>query len=189
MRALIMAGGRGTRLRPLTEVIPKPLLPVGGRPILELILCQLKGYGFSGATISLGYKADLIRSYFGDGRRLGIPVDYVEEMEPLGTAGALGLLQQPVDGPLLTMNGDILTKLNMRRFVDQHVESGCAVTVAVRSDSYQVPFGVIESNGDHIQRIVEKPVHDFLVSAGIYVLEPHVVRSVSPGVRLDLPDL
>src|SRR5687767_3312571 len=132
MQALVMAGGLGSRLRPLTDEVPKPLLPIGGRPILELILHQLRGAGVEEVYISLGYKAELIRSYIADGRRLGLRVRYVDEPTPLGTAGALGYVKEDVRGPLLVMNGDILTKLDFRTFHQGHVSGGAVITLGVR---------------------------------------------------------
>lgn len=189
MFAFVLAGGLGTRLRPLTHVIPKPLLPVGGQPILEIILRQLAGAGADRVFISLGYKAELIRSYFGDGSRLGLRLSYVDEEKPMGTAGALGFVRDAITKPVLVMNGDLLTKLDFRAFYEGHRASGAALTIGVREDSYQIPFGVVEADGQRVQRIREKPVDHFLTSAGIYVLEPAVVRSIEPGVRLDVPDL
>lgn len=184
-----MAGGLGTRLRPLTDEVPKALLPIGGRPILELILLQLRQAGAEEVYISVGYKAELIRAYVADGRRLGLPVRYVDEPTPLGTAGALGFVKSEVRGPLLVMNGDILTKLDFRAFHQCHVASGADITLGVREDRYQVPFGLVETADGLVTRVREKPVHEFLVSAGIYVMSPGVAESVQAGVRLDVPDL
>ena len=189
MQALVMAGGLGSRLRPLTDEVPKPLLPIGGRPILELILLQLRHAGVDEVYISVGYKAELIRGYFAEGKRLGVHVRYVDEPAPLGTAGALGYIKGDVRGPLLVMNGDILTKLDFRAFRDGHVESNAAITLGVREDRYQVPFGLVETNNGLVTQIREKPVHEFLVSAGIYVMSPSAIAGVRPGVRLDVPDL
>ena len=184
-----MAGGLGSRLRPLTDEVPKPLLPIGGRPILELILGQLRSAGVDEVYISVGYKAELIRSYVSDGRRLGVRVRYVEEPTPLGTAGALGYVKAAVRGPLLVMNGDILTKLDFRAFHDAHVAENAAVTLGVREDEYQIPFGLVETQNGLVSQIREKPVQRYLVSAGIYVMSPEAIERVVPGVRLDVPDL
>ena len=184
-----MAGGLGTRLRPLTDEVPKPLLPIGGRPILELILRQLRDAGVDEVYVSLGYKGDLIRSYFADGQRLGLRVRYVDEHTPLGTAGALGYVKHEVQGPLLTMNGDILTKLDFRSFYNCHVAGGAAVTLGVREDRYQIPFGLVETRNGLVTQIHEKPTHEYLVSAGIYVMSRETVGLVTPGQRLDVPDL
>ncbi|MGQ0713214.1 MAG: nucleotidyltransferase family protein [Gemmatimonadaceae bacterium] len=189
MQALVMAGGLGTRLRPLTEEVPKPLLPIGGRPILELILGQLRSAGAEEVFISVGYKADLIRGYVADGRRLGLKVRYVDEPIPLGTAGALGYVKDEVRGPLLTMNGDILTKLDFRTFHQGHVTAAATITLGVREDRHQIPFGLVETSNGLVTGIREKPVHEYLVSAGIYVLSPEAIQRVTPGQRLDIPDL
>lgn len=189
MQALVMAGGLGSRLRPLTDEVPKPLLPIGGRPILELILLQLRDAGVDEVYISVGYKAELIRGYFAEGKRLGLQVRYVDEPSPLGTAGALGYIKNDVRGPILVMNGDILTKLNFREFHDGHVASNAAITLGVREDRYQIPFGLVETNNGLVTRIREKPIHEFLVSAGIYVMSPQALAPVQAGVRLDVPDL
>ena len=184
-----MAGGMGSRLRPLTDEVPKPLLPIGGQPILELILRQLRAAGVDEVYISLGYKAELIRAYVADGRRLGLRVRYVDEPSPLGTAGALGYVKDEVRGPLLVMNGDILTKLDFRRFHQDHVVAGAAITLGVREDRYQIPFGLVETENGLVAKIREKPVQVYLVSAGIYVMSRESIQSVAPGVRLDVPDL
>jgi NDP-sugar pyrophosphorylase family protein len=189
MQALVMAGGLGSRLRPLTDQVPKPLLPIGGRPILELILRQLRASGVEEVYISLGYKAELIRSYVGDGHRVGLRVRYVDEPTPLGTAGALGYVKRDVHGPLLVMNGDILTKLDFRAFYQGHVDSAMTITLGVREDRYQIPFGLVETENGLVAKIREKPTQEYLVSAGIYVMSPEAIDSVSPGVRLDVPDL
>jgi NDP-sugar pyrophosphorylase family protein len=189
MQALVMAGGLGSRLRPLTDEVPKPLLPIGGRPILELILRQLRDAGVDEVYISLGYKAELIRAYIADGRRLGLRVRYVDEPTPLGTAGALGYVKQNIRGPLLVMNGDILTKLDFRAFHQEHVAAGAAITLGVREDHYQIPFGLVETQDGLVLKVREKPVQEYLVSAGIYVMSPEAIASVAPGKRLDVPDL
>ena len=184
-----MAGGLGSRLRPLTDEVPKPLLPIGGRPILELILVQLRETGVDEVFISLGYKGELIRAYIADGRRLGLRVNYVEEPTPLGTAGALGYVKEAVRDPLLVMNGDILTKLDFGAFYQGHLGGDAWITLGVREDQYQIPFGLVETENGLVSKIREKPVHKFLVSAGIYVMSPSAIERVTPGVRLDVPDL
>jgi len=184
-----MAGGLGSRLRPLTDEVPKPLLPIGGRPILEIILYQLRDAGVDEVYISLGYKGELIRAYVGDGRRVGLRVRYVDEPTPLGTAGALGYVKDGVRGPLLVMNGDILTKLDLRAFHEGHVSAEAGITLGVREDLYQIPFGLVETQNGLVARIREKPVQEYLVSAGIYVMSPKAIERVMPGVRLDVPDL
>jgi NDP-sugar pyrophosphorylase family protein len=189
MEAVVMAGGRGTRLRPLTYAIPKPLLPVGERPILEILLGQLKSCGFTKAYVSIGYKGDLIRSYVGDGSRLGLAVEYVDEREALGTAGALGLIKDRLTEPFLMVNGDILTKLDFARFYRAHVSEGAVMTVGCIEYTVQVPFGVIENKNGLVRGIVEKPSTSHLVAGGIYALSPGALAEIRAAERLDVPDL
>lgn len=187
---LLMAGGLGTRLHPLTYDCPKPLLKVGDKPILELILESFVNAGFSRFFISTHYLPEMIREHFGDGRRWGVDIRYVHEGEPLGTAGALGLLpQDEINQPLFMMNGDLLTTLNYNSMLDFHLAHGSAATVCVREYEYQVPYGVIQNEGHRIVSIVEKPMQHYFVNAGIYLLEPELVRSVKRGTRIDMPAL
>ncbi len=186
----LMAGGFGKRLYPLTKDCPKPLLRVGGKPILELILADLIEVGFHRFFISTHYMPEMIREHFGDGRRWGVSIEYVHEEEPLGTGGALGLLPHDrIDMPMLMMNGDLLTRVDFRGLMDFHVRQSGAATMCVREYEHQVPFGVVESDGMQVRRIVEKPTHKFFVNAGIYVLSPDVVHGVAAGERLDMPQL
>ena len=189
MDALVMAGGKGTRLRPLTYAIPKPLLPVGERPILEILLGQLKAGGFNDICISTGYKGDIIRSYFGDGSRMGIAVEYVQESEELGTAGALALIKDRLTKPFLMVNGDVLTKLDYRKFFEFHVSEGAAMTVGGVDYRVKIPFGVIESENGVVSGVTEKPTAEYLVAAGIYALSPEAVHGLAKPERLDVPDL
>jgi NDP-sugar pyrophosphorylase family protein len=189
MEALVMAGGKGKRLRPLTYAIPKPLLPIGERPILEILLAQLKASGFTAVYISTGYKAELIRSYFGDGSRVGLAIEYVHEPEELGTAGALALIKDKLTRPFLMVNGDVLTKLDYRRFFDFHVSEAAAMTVGGVDYRVKIPFGVIESENGVVSGVTEKPTADYLVAAGIYALNPEALDSMSEPVRVDVPDL
>jgi NDP-sugar pyrophosphorylase family protein len=189
MEAVVMAGGKGTRLRPLTYAIPKPLLPVGERPILEILLDQLKSRGFTKVYVSIGYKGDLIRSYVGDGSRLGLAVEYVDEREALGTAGALGLIKDRLVKPFLMVNGDILTKLDFGSFYKAHVSEGAVMTVGCIEYTVQVPFGVIENDNGLVRGIVEKPSTSHLVAGGVYALSPGALAEVRASQRLDVPDL
>jgi NDP-sugar pyrophosphorylase family protein len=189
MDAVIMAGGKGKRLRPLTYAIPKPLLPVGERPILEILLGQLKRCGFTKALISIGYKGELIRSYLGNGSRLGIPVEYIEEKEALGTAGALGLVRDRLIKPFLMVNGDILTKLDFSKLYSHHVSEGAVMTVGGIEYSVQIPFGVIENDNGCVRGITEKPTASYLVAGGVYALSPEALDRIGDGERLDVPDL
>lgn len=186
----LMAGGFGTRLQPLTNKVPKPLLNVGGKPILETILLQFIESGFRNFFISTHYKAEMIREHFGDGSRWGVNITYIHEEEPLGTAGSLGLLPDSLpDLPIIIMNGDILTRVNFSSLLDFHNESDGVATMCVREYDFQVPYGVIQSDESKVTGIVEKPVHSFFVNAGIYVLNSSLVQSVAKAFYLDMPHL
>lgn len=186
----LMAGGFGTRLRPLTNNCPKPMLKVGDKPILEQILLNFVEAGFHRFYISTHYMPEVIRDYFGNGEKWGISIQYVHEAEPLGTGGALGLLpHDEIDQPLFMMNGDLLTSLNLHSFLEFHQTHNGIATMCVREYEHQVPYGVITSEGTQIKSMVEKPVHRFFVNAGIYLLDPALVNSVEPGTRIDMPTL
>ena len=188
LEAVIMAGGFGTRLRPLTEDLPKPMLPVGDRPLLELIIEQLREAGIHQVNITTHYKEEKIEEYFGDGRQFGVALNYVKEGEPLGTAGALGLMKAPQE-PFLVINGDILTAVNFRAMLAYHRELDADLTVAVRRYELNVPYGVIESDGSHVRRFSEKPTYSFFVNAGIYLLQPSVYQYMPNKPRFDMTDL
>jgi len=186
----LMAGGFGKRLMPLTERVPKPLLEVGNKPILETILEQLIQFGFENFFISTHYKADLLKLHFGDGKDWGVKIQYIHEDEPLGTAGALGLLPKDLPGrQILMMNGDLLTKVDFGQLLNMHMESDEVVTMCVREYEFQVPFGVVDVDDHYITRIIEKPVHQFFINAGIYVLDTSIVNSVEKDCYLDMPSL
>lgn len=186
----LMAGGFGTRLRPLTDHCPKPMLPVGGKPMLEHILQDLIDYGFYRFYISVHYLREQVIRHFQDGSRWGVTIQYIHEDQPLGTAGALGLLpKDAVQRPVIVVNGDILTRVNYEALLQDHDRHTPAATVCTRQYDFQVPYGVVEHDGQRITDITEKPVHRFFVSAGIYVLAPQVVHAIEPQVRLDMPDL
>ena len=186
----LMAGGFGKRLHPLTEHTPKPLLKVGQKPILEAILDQFVLAGFHNFFISTHYKAEMVRDHFGDGSRWGITIQYIHEESPLGTAGALGLLPKEKIGlPLIMMNGDLLTTVDFEHLLNFHNEHGGDVTMCVREYDFQVPYGVIESDHHRVTGIVEKPVHNFFVNAGIYVLSPKVLEQVDGINYLDMPHM
>jgi NDP-sugar pyrophosphorylase family protein len=187
-QAVIMAGGRGTRLAPLTCDCPKPMLPVGDRPLMERIIAQLRQAGIRRVNVSTCYLADKIREHFGDGSGMGVELSYVTEDKPLGTAGALGLMERP-DEPLLIINGDILTQMDFRAMHQFHTEHAAALTVGVRKYEVNVPFGVVTTNGPYVEGLEEKPQYSFFVNAGVYLLEPGVVQFVESGERLDMTDL
>lgn len=187
---LIMAGGFGKRLRPYTEDIPKPLLKVGSKPILETILKQFIECGFHQFYISTHYKAEMIREYFGNGDKWGVKIHYIHEDTPLGTAGALGLLPKDLpDLPIVMMNSDLLTAVNYGDLLKFHQEQSGVASACVREYDFQVPYGVIEREGYRIKSIIEKPIHKFFVNAGIYVLEPVLVKKVDGKDYLDMPAL
>jgi dTDP-glucose pyrophosphorylase len=186
---ILMAGGQGSRLRPLTEDRPKPLLTVGQKPLLESTLEAFLLFGFRRFFISVNYKADMVKTHFGDGRRWGCEISYLEEDTQLGTAGALGLLaDRPVD-PIVVMNGDILTKVNFDTLLEFHREQRSIATMCVREYEFTVPFGVIDIDDHRIRGIAEKPVHRSFVNAGIYVLEPATLDRVPKGSRIDMTEL
>jgi NDP-sugar pyrophosphorylase family protein len=184
-----MAGGLGTRLRPLTDDIPKPLLKVGNKPILETIIRNFAEHGFVNITISLNYKGDMIKDYFGDGSDFGVNIDYVEENKRLGTAGALSLLKENPHEPFFVMNGDLLTDVNFSHLLDFHSFGNSTATMCVREYEYQVPYGVIQTKDSDITSIVEKPIQKFFVNAGIYVLSPSVFNDIPENEFFDMPTL
>lgn len=186
---VLMAGGLGTRLRPLTDNTPKPLLTIGDRPLLETIIESFVGHGFRHFYISVNYMADQVKDRLGDGTRFGVEIRYLDETSPLGTAGPLSLLPTPPSAPLIVMNGDILTKVNFGQLLDFHEEQGVAATMCVREYDLQVPYGVVQIEKNRLQRIDEKPVHKFFVNAGIYVLGPGAVNMVPRGKRMDMTQL
>jgi dTDP-glucose pyrophosphorylase/CBS domain-containing protein len=187
LRAVVMAGGFGTRLGRLTEETPKPMLPVGDRPLLERIIEQLRDAGIEHVNLTTHYRAEDIARHFGTGEGLGIEIEYVSELQPLGTAGALGLIQS--DAPILVMNGDILTRVDFKAMHRFHEEHDADMTVAVRPYEARVPYGLVELAGSRITSIAEKPLARGFVNAGIYLLKPEICQRVSPGERLDMPQL
>jgi dTDP-glucose pyrophosphorylase/CBS domain-containing protein len=188
MQAVIMAGGFGTRLRPLTIDLPKPMLPVGDRPLMELIVRQLQTAGIRRVNVTTHYKSEKIIEHFGNGDRFGMEFNYVSEDRPLGTAGALSLMEPPKER-LLVMNGDILTGVDFRAMLNYHQEHTAMLTVGVRTYEFKVPYGVIEREGDFVRKVVEKPSLTFFVNAGIYLLEPRAHPFIPRGQRFDMTDL
>jgi NDP-sugar pyrophosphorylase family protein len=188
VQAVIMAGGFGKRLRPLTTDLPKPMLPVGGRPIMEHIIEQMKRAGISKINVTTHFMPEKIIEYFGDGRKFGVEVSYLTEETPLGTAGALRLLQ-PSTYPLLVINGDILTEVDFHALYAFHREHNAVLTIGVRQYDFQVPYGVVENEGLRVLRITEKPSLSFFVNAGIYLLDPAVNECLMGLGRLDMPEL
>ena len=187
-QAVIMAGGRGSRLHPLTERVPKPMLPVGDRPLMEFIVQQLRSAGINRISVSVHHKSETIIEHFGDGREFGVEISYVTEERSLGTAGALGLMESPQE-TMLVINGDILTQVDIRAMMQFHREHRSYLTVAVQHRNLQFQYGVIECEGTSVRRITEKPSLSFLVNAGIYLLEPPVYRFIPNDERYDMTDL
>lgn len=191
MRAVILAGGKGQRLRPYTTVLPKPLMPIGDMPILEVVLRQLKAAGVTRVTMAVGYLAELLQAFFGDGRRFGLAIDYSFEEQPLGTVGPLTLIPSLVDEEdFLMMNGDVLTTLDYGCLMARHRSSGADVTVATYRREVKIDFGVIESDDqDMLTGYVEKPRFDYRVSMGVYCFSSRVLSRLALGVHCDFPDL
>ena len=188
---VLMAGGRGTRLRPLTDHCPKPMLRVAGKPILESILEQCIASGLQNFHFAVNHLKQQIRDHFGDGAQWGVRIEYIEERTPLGTAGALQLLPEEArqGSPLLVMNGDVLTRLNLAQLLDFHVNYGAAATLCVRTHDVVIPFGVVEAEGVDLVGFREKPVLRHQVNAGIYVLEHSLLDHIPPGESMDMPSL
>ncbi len=192
MRAIVLAGGRGSRLRPYTVVLPKPLMPVGDRPVLDIVVRQLRHAGFERLTVATGYLAELIEAFFGDGSSYGIAIDYFRETRPLGTAGSLALIDG-LDDPFLVMNGDVLTDLDYRQLLDDHAASGAIATIATRRRTVHVPLGVLRfadaRDTTRLTDFEEKPSINYEASMGVYCFSPKVIEHIEPGEPLDFPDL
>jgi dTDP-glucose pyrophosphorylase/CBS domain-containing protein len=188
LRAVVMAGGFGTRLRPLTEELPKPMMPVGTKPLLELIVEQLRDAGVRQVNVATHYKGEVISEHFKDGQNFGVDIRYVKEDQPLGTAGALSLLEES-DEPVLVINGDILTRVDFRAMLNFHREHQADLTVAVKQYELSVPYGVILTDGVSVTGISEKPIVKQFINAGIYLLNPAVRRLIPNSEPYDIPDL
>lgn len=187
--AVIMAGGKGTRLLPHTEYCPKPLLPVGGKPMLEHIIERMHADGFRHFVLAIHHLGHLIEDHFGNGSRWGVRIDYLREQSPLGTAGAIGLLDPRPQEPFLVTNGDVLTDIHYGELLDFHRRHGAAATMAVRQHEWQHPFGVVRTRGVDIVGLEEKPVARTHINAGIYVLDPQVFDAMTAGESCDMPAL
>lgn len=192
-KAIILAGGKGSRLDPYTTVLPKPLLPVGDRAILDVVIHQLRTSGFGDVTLAVGYLAHLVRAVIGEGAERGVRVSYHEESEPLGTVGALATIDG-LDDTFLVMNGDVLTTLNYAELFDEHKRSGNALTIASHRRVVRTEFGVLHVNGEagatrRVTGFEEKPELPYIVSMGVYAMEPRALDFIETGERLDLPDL
>ncbi|MBV8915409.1 MAG: NTP transferase domain-containing protein [Acetobacteraceae bacterium] len=189
MQAVIQAGGKGTRLRPYTTVLPKPLMPVGAKPVLELLLKWLRRNGVTESFITTGYLGHLIRSVCGDGTQWGMRIRYTEETEPLGTAGALGLLRDRLNGTFLVLNGDVLTDLNLGAFLRAHRAHRGPLTIATTHRTTHVDYGVIEAANGRVLRFREKPNLRQVVSMGVYCMEPSLLDDIPNGISFGFDDL
>ena len=186
---ILMAGGLGTRLRPLTENIPKPMLNVGDKPILETIIEGFKRYGFTNFILSVNYKKEIIQNYFQDGSALGVSITYIEEEKRMGTAGPLSLLKKKPTSPFFVMNGDLLTQVNFEQLLRFHEDTNAVATMCVREYEHQIPYGVIETDGQQLISIKEKPLQRSFVNAGIYVLSPEILDYIPQNEFYDMPNL
>ena len=192
MRAVILAGGKGQRLRPYTTVLPKPLMPIGDMPILEVVLRQLKAAGITRVTMAVGHLGELLQAFFGDGRRLGLAIDYSFEARPLGTVGPLTLIESlREESEFLMMNGDVLTTLDYTALIRRHREAAAAVTIATYRREVKIDFGVIESDpaSNLLTGYIEKPAFDYRVSMGVYCFDARVLDRLQPDTYCDFPDL
>ena len=187
--AVVLAGGEGLRLRPLTETVPKPMLKVAGRPILERLVLHLIGHGIRRIYLSVNYLAQQIREHFGSGDKFGCRIEYLEETEPLGTGGCLALLPERPETPLLVLNGDLVTQFDVGSLLDGHSSDGRAMTVGVRTHQYTVPLGVLQTEADRVQGFQEKPTVSWQTNAGIYVVSPEVCARVRKGKPFQMPEL
>ena len=186
---VLMAGGLGSRLSPLTEECPKPLLKVGHQPVLETIIEGFLEHGFHRFMISVNYQSEMIENYFQDGRQWGVSIDYLRENEALGTAGALSLLDESLEHPIIVMNGDLLTKLNFRSLLEFHQDHDALITMCVREYDFQVPYGVVKLDGSYATALEEKPLHKFFVNAGVYVISPEVLSSIPENKFHNMTDV
>lgn len=189
MKAIVLAGGKGARLVPYTTILPKPLMPIGDMPILEVMLLQMKSAGIKQVVLTVGHLSELLRAFFKDGSQLGIDITYSYEDYPLGTAGPIALVEG-IDETFLVSNGDVLTTLDLQDLIKFHREQNAIATIAAHHRQSKIDLGVIEKDGDcRIKGYIEKPVYDFLVSMGIYVFEPAVIPYITRNEYLDFPDL
>jgi NDP-mannose synthase len=192
MRAVLLAGGEGQRLRPYTAVLPKPLMPIGDRPIMDVIVRQLRRAGVGRITVATGYLSELIEVFFGDGSKYGVPIDYFREDEPLGTVGALALIGG-LDDDFLVMNGDVLTDLEYARIFEDHRASDAVATIATHKREVEISLGVLhcddKADATRLTDYWEKPRIDYQASMGVYCFSPEVLEHIEPGRRLDFPDL
>ena len=189
MKAIILAGGKGTRLVPYTKILPKPLMPIDDMPILEVIIRQLKKEGIDEIILTVGHLSELLKAFFGDGNQFGVTISYSYEKEPLGTAGPLGIIEN-LDETFLVLNGDVLTDINLKDLINFHKKEKAVATIAMHKRSERIDLGVIQcSDGSKVVGYIEKPTFDYQVSMGIYVFEPYLLKYIEKGRYLDFPNL
>ena len=188
-KVVLMVGGLGKRLRPLTNSVPKPMLQIGSKPILQTIVENFARYGFKDILMCVNYKSHIIQDYFGDGHHFGVEIEYLLEKERMGTAGALSLIQHGIKEPFFVMNGDLLTNVNFEQLMDYHTSQRASATMCVREYDLQVPYGIVKLEENKIVTIEEKPVQQFFVNAGIYVLHPDCLSQIPPDEFFDMPTL
>ncbi|MDN5067872.1 nucleotidyltransferase family protein [Aliarcobacter butzleri] len=188
-KVILMVGGLGTRLRPLTENTPKPMLKVGNKPILQTIVEKFAEYGYTNIIMCVNYKSHMIQDYFGDGKEFGVNIEYILENQRMGTAGALSLLKDKPNEPFFVMNGDLLTNINFEHLHNYHIATNSIGTMCVREYDFQVPYGVVNIKESKIISIEEKPTHKFFVSAGIYMLNSEVLNYIPKNEFFDMPTL
>ena len=186
---IIMAGGKGRRLMPLTTDVPKPMVPIAGRPMLEWIILRLTHYGFRNFTVAVNYLGHVIEEYFGNGHSFDCNITYLREDLFLGTAGALSLIDKKLQHPMLVMNGDVLTSIDFEKLLDAHIQSSAAATICARSHQTQVPFGVIKQKDGKLLSMDEKPVYENLINAGMYALSPEVLDYIPKNKVSDMPEI
>lgn len=190
MKAVILAGGKGTRLSPYTTILPKPLMPIGEMPILEVLIRQLKRAGVNEVILTVGHLSELLKAFFKDGRRFGVDISYSQEEKPLGTAGPLGLIRDQLDEPFFVLNGDVLTTLSFSSLMSRHKRSGALATIAMHKRSVRIDFGVLEMGDDHqVVDYIEKPSIPYQVSMGVYAFDPKILNFIPDNAYLDFPDL
>ena len=193
MKALILAGGQGSRLRPWTFSVPKPLIPIGERPIMEIIIKRLKKFGFHDFVVSVGYRGELIEAFFRNGEKLGVRIDYIREFNPLGTAGPLSLISDRIesdtDSSILLMNGDILTRINFAELIRFHKTNDFDVTVVVKKFNMKFPYGILKIKNNAVKSVMEKPVYHYDISTGIYMIKTSVFEFIPKGKFFTMPQL
>lgn len=187
--AVIMAGGKGVRLRPITENCPKPMIPVAGRPILERVILHLINYGIRKIYLSINYLGNMIEDYFGDGKSLGCSIEYLREDQPLGTGGALSLLPVLPENPIIVLNGDLISQVNIEQMLKTHQENHNMITIGASYYQVEIPFGVLNTSSNQLVRIEEKPKENYLINAGIYIINPNMLKYIPKNKEFPITDL